>query len=383
MPLELSPVPLLDHHCHSLLRRQGPFSAVEFQRFFTESGDDTMRAEHVPHTVFFRWGIKELGRFFGCAPTPDDVLAARNAVPPDELAARMFRDANIPVLLVDYGYQSTETYTHEELKVRVPGRVEPVLRLEVLAQEHILRHETFDQAVDAFVADIESAREAGYVALKSIIAYRTGLGIQETSRAEAASAFAPVQEQARREGKIRLATKPANDYLVQLALEVAERQRLPFQFHTGFGDSDVDLLQANPLRMRPLLQSGRYSHVPFVLLHAGYPYVRELAYLASIHPNVFMDLSLAIPYISSDIPNMIGEALGLAPTSKVLFSTDAYSVPEIFWIAARWGRWGLTRVLDELIALGALTEAEAQQAARQILGESAAKLYGIEGFAAD
>ena len=54
--------------------------------------------------------------------------------------------------------------------------------------------------VDAFDAAVAGARAAGYVALKSIIAYRTGLAVRETARAEAASAFAGVKEQARRDG---------------------------------------------------------------------------------------------------------------------------------------------------------------------------------------
>lgn len=378
MPLDLSSIPILDHHCHSLLRHGGPFSAREFQRFFTESSDDVMRAEHVPNTVFFRWAVKELAAFFGCAPTAEAVLASRSALSPDEVAARMFRDANIPLLLVDYGYQGGENYTHDELKTRLPCRVEPVLRLETMAQDLILRHDTFDHVVDAFVATVEGARAAGYIALKSIIAYRTGLAIRETSRIEAAESFAPVKEQARREGKLRLATKPLNDYLALCALDVAEKQGLPVQFHTGFGDSDVDLLQANPLLMRPLFQSGKYAQVPFVILHAGYPYVRELSYLASIYSNVFIDISLAIPHIAADIPAMVSQALSLAPTSKVLFATDAYSIPEIFWIAARWGRWGLAKVLEDLMAAGALYEAEALTAARQILGENAARVYQVE-----
>jgi predicted TIM-barrel fold metal-dependent hydrolase len=378
MSLNLSSIPIVDHHCHSLLRHAGPFNAREFQRFFTESGDEVIRAEHVPNTVFFRWAIKELAAFFGCAPTTEAVLAARAVLSPAEVAARMFRDANIPLLLVDYGYQGGETYTHDELKARLPCRIEPVLRLETMAQDLMLRHDTFDQMVEAFIATVEGARAAGYVALKSIIAYRTGLAIRETSRAEAAESFGPVKEQARREGKLRLATKPLNDYLVLRALDVAEKQGLPIQFHTGFGDSDVDLLQANPLLMRPLFQSGNYVHVPFIILHAGYPYVRELGYLAALYANVFMDVSLAIPFVAGDIPALLSQVLGLTPTSKVLFSTDAYSIPEIFWIAARWGRWGLARVLDDLMAAGALDEAEALTAARQILGENAARVYQVK-----
>ena len=127
---------------------------------------------------------------------------------------------------------------------------------------------------------------------------------------------------------------------------MAERQQLPVQFHTGFGDADLDLLLANPLLMRPLFESGRYHHVPFVLLHASYPYVRELGYLATLYGNVFADVGLAIPFVTVDIPALWSQLLGLTATSKILFSTDAYSIPEIYWLAARWGRWGLARALD-------------------------------------
>jgi len=378
MPLDLSPIPILDHHCHSLLRRETPYSAAEFQRFFSEGGDDGIVANHTPNTVFFRWAIKELAAFFDCAPATEVVLAARAAAPSANLAARMFRDANIPVLLIDYGYQGTETFSHDEMKARVPCRIEPILRLETMAQGLILQHETFDQMVEAFVATVEGARAAGHVGLKSIIAYRTGLAIRETGKAEAAETFAKVKERARRDGKVRLADKPLNDYLVLRALEVAEKQQLPIQFHTGFGDADLDMLLANPLHMRPLFESAHYKHVPFVLLHASYPYVRELSYLASLYSNVWMDVGLAIPYVTLDIPALWRQAFSLAPTSKVLFSTDAYSIPEIFWLAARWGRWGLAQVLDELIALGAFSRDEALDAARQILGGNAAKLYQVE-----
>ena len=50
-----------------------------------------------------------------------------------------------------------------------------VLRLETLAQELIVRHETFDAVLDAYSAVVERARADGFVGLKSIIAYRTGL----------------------------------------------------------------------------------------------------------------------------------------------------------------------------------------------------------------
>src|SRR5262249_18911227 len=281
--------------------RSGPHTPAEFQQFFTESLDPTVRARDVPTTVFFRWAIRELAGHLSCAPSVDAVLAAHRAAG-DALAGRMLRDANIAVLLVDLGYQVGEMWTLAELRARVPCHVQPILRLETLAQELILRHARFDTMVDGFVAAVEGARAAGYVAFKSIIAYRTGLAVGEPRRAEAVRAFSALRARARREGRVRLAVKPLTDYLLRLALDPPARQALPVQFHTGFGDTDVNPLQANPLLLRPLLETRRFASVPFVLLHAAYPYVRELSYLASVYPNVYLDLGLAIPHVASDLP---------------------------------------------------------------------------------
>ena len=336
-----------------------------------------MHARHVPETIFYRWAIRELATVLACEPTTEAVLAARGRMSPEALARRLLGEANIAVLLVDHGYRTDDTWRPLELAAQVPCRVLPILRLETLAQELIVRHETFDAMVDAFSAIVEQARADGYVGLKSIIAYRTGLAVQATSRGDAVAAFGPVKERARREGRVRLADKPLNDYLLLRALEIAERQGMPVQIHTGFGDSDLDLREANPLHLRSLLESGRYANVPFVLLHASYPYVRELGYLAAIYPNVWADVGLAIPHLAAEIPTVLRQVFGLTPTSKVVYSSDASQIPELFWLAARWGRRGLGTVLDELVALGALDVSEALAVGRRVLGENAAAIYGV------
>ena len=352
-------------------------TAPAYARFFTESGDPAMHARHVPETVFYRWAIRELAVSLACAPTTEAVLAARASMPADALARRLLAEANIAALLIDHGYRTDETVPPEELATRLPCRVFPILRLEVLAQELIVRHETFGALLDAYSASVERARAEGFVGLKSIIAYRTGLAVRATSREEAAVAFGPVKERARREGRVRLADKPLNDYLLLRALEIAERQALPVQIHTGFGDADLDLREANPLHLRPLFESGRYASVPFVLLHASYPYVRELGYLAAIYANVYADVGLAVPHLAAEIPTILRQLLGLTPTSKVVYSSDASQIPELFWLAARWGRRGLAAVLDELVALGALDAGQALAIGRQVLGGNAAGIYGL------
>lgn len=376
--IDLSDIPIIDHHAHALKKVTAPLSMAEFQGYFTESPDPVIKARYVPDTIMWQWGIRELADYLNCAPTAEAVLAARNALPLAELADGMWRDQNSETLLIDYyGFGGGMNYTPEELGATFNQKIEKLLRLETFAQDLILRHATFSQMLDAFVAGVEGARDSGHAGLKSIIAYRTGLDINWTTREEATRAFGVVKDQADRDGAIRLANKPLNDFLVLTALEIANRQAMPIQFHTGFGDTDVDMIKANPLYLRPILQSEKFRSVPFVLLHAAYPYVRQLGYLAAMYPNVYMDISLAIPFITTEIPRMIHEALGLTPLTKILYSSDAFSIPEIFWLANRWGRAALEQVLDEIVGAGALTEAQARRAGEQILNENARRVYGL------
>ena len=62
------------------------------------------------------------------------------------------------------------------------------------------------------------------------------------------------------------------------------------------------------------------------MLHC-YPFVRHAGYLASIYPNVHVDLSLAITLVPHRGPDLVSEALELAPATKLLFATDASRLP--------------------------------------------------------
>jgi hypothetical protein len=376
MALDLSDIPIVDHHAHPL-RREPPAAPDSWLGFFTESSDPDLVLQHVPHTLFFQYAVQALAGLLGCEASPAAILKGRDVLGQRGWAELLIRDANIKTMLMDYGFRGKESYNHAEMKDLLPCRIEPILRLETLAQELILKLDTFDQVMDAFVAEVENAGSNGYVALKSIIAYRTGLDIREWSPAEVESAFLKVKEQARIAGKVRLASPPVNDILVLRALDIANRQEMPVQFHTGYGDSDVDLRLANPLHFRPWLQSAKYSRVPWVLLHMGYPYLRESAYLCSIYSNIFVDLSLAIPFAVGEIPSMLLQLLGLAPTSKLLYASDGFSVPELFWLGAKACRTALGRVLDQLVGDDILTGEKAYTSAEQILYRNSEILYHL------
>jgi uncharacterized protein len=374
--IDLSNVPILDHHAHALVNANVPMPMEKWQGYFTESPNALVKRRDVPHTIMWKWGMRELAGYLKCDPTAEAVYAVRSAMPLTELANGMWRDTNSEALFLDYyGFATHENYTLEEMAANFNQKIEKLLRIETFAQDLILQHDTFDDFLDAFVAGVAGAKAAGHIGLKSIIAYRTGLDIRGVTREEAAQAFEEIKPVADEQGKIRLANKTLCDFLVIAALVIANEQALPFQFHTGLGDTDLDMLKANPFHMRQLFESGRFDRVKFVLLHGSYPYTRELGYLAAMYPNIYMDISLAIPFITTQIPVMLREAFGLTPLNKILYSSDAFSIPEIYWLANRWGRAALEQVLGEIVDAGALTEKEAFDAGERILNRNIREVY--------
>jgi hypothetical protein len=373
--LDLGAIPIVDNHCHSLLREQ-PSTDDAFRIHLTESYLPEIARDHVPHSLFYRQTMVALADLLGCDPTPDAVHAARRERGVEWIAREVVRRANFKTWLIDTGYGAETTYGLDELRSLAPVRVEEVLRLEPLIERLILESETFDGFLDAFRASLAGLRDRGIVGMKSVIAYRTGLHVHEVDRGDAADAYRTARAAGQRDGRLRIESKPLLDFLIVIAVEEAGLQGVPIQFHTGLGDPDLDLTLVDPAALR-FLFSERFRTAPIVLLHTGYPYVRSLAYVAAMFPNVYADMGETILFASGEATELYRELLGLAPASKLLFSTDASLVPELYWVGAVVGRRALGRVLDEHIAEGTIDEAIALDWAERILWRNSEAVYGL------
>jgi predicted TIM-barrel fold metal-dependent hydrolase len=372
--VDLSSIPLYDHDCHALRKPGAALDAAAFRSHFTESRDPAM-APHVTNSLFYRRGIRELAARLGCDPTEESVLTARGEAPLQEYARRLVTAANLDVMLVDTGYRGAENYALEEESAFLPCAVHEVLRLETLAERLIVESRSFGDLEDAFRHTLQGARAQGVRALKSVAAYRGGLEILPRSREEAGRSFAALKQRADREGRVRLEDRPMLEYLLRVAVEAAAAQGLPVQFHTGFGDDDADLRSANPVHLRALLQDPGLRGAPVVLLHC-WPFVREAGYLAALYGHVYVDLSLTVPFTAHGGAAAVRMALEQAPWSKLLLSTDAFSIPELFYLGALFARRSLAAALDELRDGGWLGAAEVHQAAEAALHGNALRLYG-------
>jgi uncharacterized protein len=369
---------VVDNHCHGILRSQNFDDLVSWRRAFTESADPGMPREHVASTAFYRRLIRTLAEFFGCEPDEERVLAARAQRDPPELTAELLRAANIETLLIDTGYPPPEEVLPGADLARLGDcRTEPMVRLETLMERLLAEHDSLEEAKEALADALDDVRGQGYVALKSIAAYRTGLNVREWP-AEDAEASLREFRMAAGEGPARLAHKPLVDTLLHVAFAEAARQEVPLQFHVGYGDADTDLLLGNPLHLRAVLERQEYRSMPVVLLHECYPYTREGGYLAAIYENVYLDLSYGIPLLGyGEMLSFTHEALGVAPISKLLYSSDGIGVPELHWMGAIDGRHVLGQALEELVAHGELSISEAEAAGEEVLRGNAMRLYQL------
>ena len=371
--LDLSDLPVVDGHCHPLLADTAALSESAFLDLFTEGRAGTMAA-HVAHTGYLGRALAALGSRLGCAPSVAAVLERRSALGADG-ARRVFADAGIAALLVDTGYPAVAMEL-AEMRRALPCRVHEVFRIETCAQDLLARGLSFEAYVRAFGAALGAAAGRA-VALKSIIAYRSGLGVRPWPQAEAADAYGRALTRLEAGGSARLTDKPLLDTLFHVALEVCQETRTPLQVHSGFGDPDVDLLQANPLLLRPILEGPRWAGVRIVALHMSYPYAREAAFMAAVWPNLYVDLSLALPFLGPAAALPLAEMLALAPATKLMYGSDVSALPELFALSADWGRAALGEALGWLVERNGLTADAARAAAQRVLADNATALYAL------
>jgi len=375
--LDLSGIPVVDNHCHPVLLNQ-QVDAPGFRNYFTEASNPSIPEKHIPNTVYYLWLLRQLATIYGCPNTEEDILAIRSSLDDDTLLERFFRAANIDTLILDPAFPLPHIcYSPEHMGQLGHCRTARMLRLETLMQQLIIQYQNFDEVVDRYTLALTNAREQGYCAFKSIVAYRTGLEISEWSKDQAVSSF---QEAllAIRNGQLRIAHKPLIDYLLHIAFQQAAEQELPVQFHTGYGDGDTDMRLGNPLHLRDVLERKEYQPMKVVLLHESYPYSQLGAYLAAIYPHVYFDLSYMIPFVDRlEMLAFTRQALGVTPASKLMYSSDGIHVPEMHWAGAIRGRSVIGQVLQEMIDADEIDQEQAYDLALQILHDTAYTVYRL------
>ncbi len=361
--MEVLSRPLVDAHCHTVVA--GDLDAPGFARLCTEAGvADVSYLDSQVGLAVRRWCPPVLG-LPPHAPLPE-YLARRAELGWRAATTALLRSAGLAALFVDTGLDGPELVPLREFGGLAGAPVREVVRLERVAETLTgIDAAGFAEAYRTALSE----RVAGAVAVKSVVAYRQGLAVPAGRPSPAEVWRAADAWLARGGGRL---TDPV---LLGFVLWAGVDTGLPLQIHTGFGDRDLPLRDADPALLQPFLAAVEPTGVPVVLLHC-YPYQRQAGWLALGYPHVYVDVGLTMTHLGVRAPTALGDFFELAPFGKLLFSTDAYGLPELYRVAAAQFRAALGTLLDAWLADDALSTVDAERIAAAICAGNAQRVYG-------
>jgi predicted TIM-barrel fold metal-dependent hydrolase len=354
---------LIDHHCHGVTR--GSLDRPAFELLLTESD----RPPPAGCSTFD--SLLGLALRRQCSPildlpaaaAPDEYVARRAELGAEEVNRRLLTAAGAEALLVDTGLAGGELLDLDELAALSGAVAYEVVRLESVAEDVAARGVGAGVFADEFAAEL-GRRVRDAVAVKSIVAYRHGLDFDPRPPGR-------TQVEAAAGRWLREGGRLSDPVLLRHLLWQGLATGLPLQLHTGFGDPDLTLHRSDPSLLSDFLRATAQAGPPVLLLHC-YPYHRQAAYLANVFPHVHLDIGLTIPHVGSRGPAVLAETLELAPFHKLLYSSDAYGLAELYLLAAT----GLRHALDEVLTAVA-PHTERTRIAEMIGAGNARRVYAL------
>ena len=362
---------LVDHHVHGVLTGELDEHAVE--AMLSESSSPPP-----PGTSVFDSQLGFAVRRW-CAPVLDldplapaaDYLRRRLELGSSEVSRRLLTAADVGTWLVDTGYQSAMVASPGQLSELSGTFALEIARVESIAERVAGSASNAGQFAGEFTAAVHQAATTA-VGFKSIAAYRGGLDFDP-----ARPLPAEVEAAAGRWLRLLESGEPArleDQVLIRHGIWTALDTGLPLQLHTGFGDTDSRLHRADPALLHNFLLASQESGASIMLLHC-YPYHRQAASLAALFPHVYMDVGVALNYAGARSAVVLAEALELTPFYKMLYSSDAFGLPELHYLGAIGFRRDLARITGEFVADGAWSATDADRVSAMIGAGNADRVY--------
>jgi predicted TIM-barrel fold metal-dependent hydrolase len=367
---------LIDHHCHGVAKTD--LDLAGFERLITESYDPpppgTSRFDSPLGLAIRRWCAPVLG--LEPFASPQDYVERRAALGVEEVTRLFLREAGLGALMIDTGYRSDELLDLPAMGALAAVPVHEIVRLEAVAEAVAGSGVDAGRYPSAYREALEEVSQEA-VGFKTIVAYRGGFSFdpEAPDDAEVVRAAGPFLDTAA-SGRPRLADPVLLRFGIWSGARLARERGLPVQFHSGWGDADLELHRSNPTLLTSLIREFDRLGVNMVFLHC-YPFHRDAAYLASVYGNVYFDVGSALHYHGPSSAGLLAEAMEVAPFSKLLFSSDAFGVAEQYHLGAMLFRRALGETLDGWIDAAHCDAATAGRIAEGIARGNALRIYPL------
>jgi predicted TIM-barrel fold metal-dependent hydrolase len=366
-------IPLTDNHCHGVIRDN--LERPDFEIIATESDwpePNGMTIFDAPVGIMMRAecaGLLDLPRH--C--TPDEFFNRRYELGQEEVTRRLVPATGIETFIVDSGFKSTNVLLPSEMQNAVPGsRAYEIVRLETVAESMAA-----NTTAATFIADYASALAKASehaIGFKSVMAYRYGLDFDpdRPSATEVEKAAGEWLKSNSERGKIRM----DHPVLLRHILWEAVDYKLAIQFHVGYGDSDIIMHRCDPTQMTEFIRMTVDSGISIMLLHC-YPFVQEAGYLAQVYPHVYLDTGASAHWTGLSSSAIVAQSVEMAPMSKVLFSSDAFGLPELYYVGTFVWRKAMGEILDKWVASDGLGYDDAVKYLNWMANDNARRAYRL------
>ncbi|GAA3069104.1 amidohydrolase family protein [Streptomyces olivoverticillatus] len=342
--------PLVDQYSHGAVH--GELGLGEFETHLGGAAGATGLAP--VGTTFFdsraglavrRWCPPLLGLEPHCAPVR--YLARRRELGAYRAGHLLLRGAGIGTFLLEAGVPEGLT-SPAELARAAEGRAHEVVRLEPLAAQIA----DTSGSVDSFLA---YAAEALYAAARSATAFSCGAPACDGSPPAAATVRDAAGRwlRTRRKGEL-----PEEPVLVRHLLWSAVATGLPVQLHC-----------ADPRPLTGFLRATAGRGVDLVLLPDTWHHWQAAR------------LAAAFPHVYADVGARPEETLREAPFGKLLFSTGARALAELYVVAARLFVRAMERLMGDWVADGWCRRPEAGRIASLVAAGTARRVYRLDAAA--
>jgi hypothetical protein len=239
---------------------------------------------------------------------------------------------------------------------------------------------SFDDYLAACEAQILGfVRQTGSRILKCGLAYQRSLAFSRCEKAEAEKGFNNFFGSDRAFDKSSLPLKPSpafQNYVMRHILNVAQKENLILQIHTGFQEGTGNLLaNSNPVLLSSLFLE--FPRLQFDLFHIGYPYQRETGALCKMFPNVSVDMCWVHIVSPNASVETLSEWLEVFPYSKICAFGGDYGFVDAVFGHQQIARENIAQALSGKIEKGTFDLNTARKIAKAILYDNPARIFGI------
>ena len=385
MYVDVTGFPVIDNHCHPYpySREKRPFWRC-FNSTLFEQTEEMAKSTIILHLV-----TNKLREFMGmdASSTMDEVIAERDRryqADPKGWVNALAKDANLQEAILDITYpitawKSKKFITQAELDEYYDEiesyKIHTELRFEYIYDPLISKELLFKDFLERYYASMDEAvKRAKPVSFKSVIGYITGLDVTKPTFEQAEIAYYKYLQDPTDFAN----EKVLRDFMLYDSMKLCLKYDLPLQIHTGSGNTPLcRLTKMNPLLLHDFLCDEENRKVTTIILHCGYPFLREAAYITSHFGQAYLDVSQMVYHAGLAAETGIKELLETCPFTKILYASDGGGLPEHTWFTAKYFKEALSRTMTYYVELGVFDEETARHYASLILSENARRIYKL------